>query len=150
MPAKKAPAKKTASRKKNAKNVKRSALGTGFVVKFHQSLIINLKRGTNAPYIIPSGTPLKSGDVLIWRNEPPPLLEPLDPAPTSGTPHFYVEKSGTIGLGFNMPSQGQPPNLNMDLSIFQSLTRDPGSSKTFRASQLDANGLIIFSIGIEG
>ncbi len=144
MPTKKAPAKKAAPRKKSAKNVKKSGTTTGFKVKYRQGLTIVLIRGTNPPSAIPSGTDLQSGDVILWRNSPPP------PQELSGNPDVYVEKSGTIGLGFNIPAPNQPPTLNVDLSIFQSLKRDPRPSNIYRADHLDAAGSVIFNIGIEG
>jgi hypothetical protein len=144
MPAKKTPAKKAAPRKKSAKKVTKSGTNSGFKVKYRQGLTIVLIRGTNPPSAIPSGTQLQSGDVILWRNSPPP------PQELSGNPDVYVEKSGTIGLGFNIPAQGQPLNLNMNLSIFQSLTNNPRPSNIYRADHLDAAGSVIFNIGIEG
>jgi hypothetical protein len=146
--AKKAPAKKAAPRKKSTSKKRTKTAGNQFVLRLRQGVSIDFRRNGSVQTGRPDGTNLESGDVLLLPGGPP---DTLNPGPSSGYDQVGVEErsSGTIGLGFNLPPSGKPPKLNLNLSIFQTLTRDPSSSTTW-ANQLDAQGRIIFTIGIEG
>jgi hypothetical protein len=148
VPAKKAPAKKAAPRKKSTSKKRTKTAGNQFFLKLRHGVSIDFRRNGSVQTGRPSGTKLESGDVLLLPGGQP---DTLNPGPSSGNDQVGVEErpSGTIGLGFNLPDLGKPLKLNVDLSIFQTLNRDPSSNTTW-ANQLDAQGRIIFTIGIEG